>query len=339
VRRSGDGQSEVRAARTPETLGHFGPGEWAMTAAVAAMWGSSFLWIAIAIDHVESSVVPLARCVFGALVLVTFRAARRRLDREDWPRFLVLGALWMAIPFLLYPLAERTVSSSITGMINGGLPLVTAVVTAIWTRRMPTLFRIVAVVIGFTGIAIISIASVDQGTSADVKGIALLAVALLCYAVAANIAQPMYPKYGSLAPMLWMTVIASVLSLPYGLVGLARGGIDLPALGALFMLGAVGTGIAFALYGVLLSRAGTVRGMIGIFFTPIVGTILGVAVRGDKLHAAAILGMLIVLVGAVMVSRPEPRHLDSGVEEPLDLVLPESLLEVGDQVGSALDAD
>ena len=310
-----------------------------MTAAVAAMWGSSFLWIAIAIDHVESSVVPLARCVFGALVLVTFRAARRRLDREDWPRFLVLGALWMAIPFLLYPLAERTVSSSITGMINGGLPLVTAVVTAIWTRRMPTLFRIVAVVIGFTGIAIISIASVDQGTSADVKGIALLAVALLCYAVAANIAQPMYPKYGSLAPMLWMTVIASVLSLPYGLVGLARGGIDLPALGALFMLGAVGTGIAFALYGVLLSRAGTVRGMIGIFFTPIVGTILGVAVRGDKLHAAAILGMLIVLVGAVMVSRPEPRHLDSGVEEPLDLVLPESLLEVGDQVGSALDSD
>jgi len=206
-------------------------------------------------------------------------------------------------------------------------------------RTIATLFRIVAVVIGFTGIAIISIASVDQGTSADVKGIALLAVALLCYAVAANIAQPMYPKYGSLAPMLWMTVIASVLSLPYGLVGLARGGIDLPALGALFMLGAVGTGIAFALYGVLLSRAGTVRGMIGIFFTPIVGTILGVAVRGDKLHAAAILGMLIVLVGAVMVSRPEPRHLDSGVEEPLDLVLPESLLEVGDQVGSALDAD
>ena len=250
--------------------------------------------------------MPLARCLFGALVLVTFRAARRRLDREDWLRFLVLGALWMAIPFLLYPIAERTVSSSITGMINGGLPVVTAVVTAIWTRRMPTLFRIVAVTVGFTGIAIISISSVDEGTSADLKGIALLAIALLCYALAANIAQPMYGKYGSLAPMLWMTVIASVLSLPYGLVGLAHGGIDLPALGALFMLGAVGTGIAFALYGVLLSRAGTVRGMIGIFFTPIVGTILGVAVRGDKLHAAALLGMLVVIIGAVMVSRPEP---------------------------------
>jgi hypothetical protein len=29
----------------------------------------------------------------------------------------------------------------------------------------------------------------------------------------------------------------------------------------------------------------------------------------------------------------------AAVEEPLDLVLPESLLEVGDQVGSALDSD
>jgi drug/metabolite transporter (DMT)-like permease len=112
-------------------------------------------------------------------------------------------------------------------------------------------------------------------------------------------------KYGALAAMLWMTAIATVISLPLGIVGLARGGFDIETLGALFMLGAMGTGIAFAFYGVLLARAGTVRGMIGIFFTPIVGTILGVAVRGDELHALAVIGMAIVIVGAVMVSRPE----------------------------------
>jgi drug/metabolite transporter (DMT)-like permease len=300
-----------------------------MTAAVAAMWGSSFLWIAVAIDHVEAGVVPLGRCAFGAAVLVMFPAARRRLERRDWPRFVLLATLWMAIPFLLYPIAERTVSTSITGMLNGGLPVVTAVVTAFWVRRAPSAFRIIAVLVGFAGIGVISITSVDEGTSADPKGIALLGVALLCYAVAANIAQPMYGKYGSLAPMMWMAIIACVLSLPYGIVGLARGGLDLKALGALFMLGAMGTGLAFALYGVLLARAGTVRGMIGIFFTPIVGTILGVAVRGDSLHALAVVGMSIVIVGAVMVSRPEP----NGV------VLSEGLFEVRDEVGSRFDPD
>ena len=299
-----------------------------MTAAVAAMWGSSFLWIAIAIDHVETAVVPLGRCVFGAVVLVLFPSTRRRLERADWPRLVVSSALWMAIPFLLYPIAEQTVSSSITGMINGGLPVVSAVVTAFYVRRAPSVFRMVAVLIGFAGIAVISISSVDEGTSADAKGVLVLAVALLCYAFAANTAQPLFRKYGSMPPTLWMTIVATVMSLPYGVVGLARSGIDLEAMGALFMLGAMGTGIAFAIYGVLLARAGTVRGMIGIFFTPIVGTILGVAVRGDSLHALAIVGMSIVIVGAVMVSRPEPGHTP----------LSEGLPEVGDKVGSGLDA-
>lgn len=301
-----------------------------MTTALAAMWGSSFLWIAIAIDHVEAGVVPLGRCAFGALVLAMMPASRRRIERCDWPRMVLLAGLWMAIPFLLYPVAERTVSSSITGMINGGLPVVSAVVTAFYTRRAPSTFRTVAVLIGFAGIALISVTSVNEGTSADAKGVFLLAIALLCYALAANIAQPMYRKYGSLAPMMWMAIIATVMSLPYGTVGLVRSGFDLQALGALFMLGAMGTGLAFGLYGGLLHKAGTVRGMIGIFFTPIVGTILGVAVRGDTLHALAIVGMLIVIVGAVMVSRPEPGVI---------AVLPEGLFEIGDEVGSGLDAN
>ena len=303
-----------------------------MTATVAALWGSSFLWIAIAIDHVATGVVPLGRCVFGAAVLAMMPAARRRIHRRDWPRFVVLAAVWMAIPFLLYPTAEQTVSSSITGMINGGLPMVSALVTALWLRRAPSLFRIVAVLVGFSGIAIISVASVDSGRSADAKGLAMLGAALVSYAVAANVARPMYAKYGSVAPMFWMCVIAAVMSLPYGIVGLTREGFDWQALGALFMLGAMGTGVAFAIYGVLLSRAGTVRGMIGIFFTPIVGTILGVAVRGDSLHPLAFVGMAVVIVGAVMVSRPEP-----AVQSVVEL-LPEGLLEVGDEVGSRLDA-
>ena len=87
-----------------------------------------------------------------------------------------------------------------------------------------------------------------------------------------------------------------------------------------------------ALYGVLLSRAGTVRGMIGIFLTPIVGTTSGVTVRGESLHALAVVGMSIVIVGAVMVSRPEPARLRP-------VALSEGLLEVGDQVGSGLDPD
>ena len=60
-----------------------------------------------------------------------------------------------------------------------------------------------------------------------------------------------------------------------------------------------------AIYGVLLHRAGTVPGMIAIFFTPIVGTFLGVTIRDDILHPIAPVAMAVVIVGAMMTSRPE----------------------------------
>jgi len=83
----------------------------------------------------------------------------------------------------------------------------------------------------------------------------------------------------------------------------------------LFVLGFVGTGIAFAMFSVLTYRAGPVRGMIGIFFTPIVGLVLGVTVRHDRFHLIAVVGMILVVLGAILTSRPEPTRV---VASPLE---------------------
>jgi len=298
----------MRSAAVNESDVHFGPTEWGMSGLIALIWGSSFLWIAIAIDHVDVGVVPLARCLFGAAALGVFAKARRRIDREDWARFVFLGLCWMGVPFLLYPIAEQTVNTSITGMINGGIPIATAIVTALFTRVMPSPVRILAVLIGGIGITMISLSSVGDDKGADTKGVVLLLIAIMCYAVAANVARPMQAKYGALPTMLWIEIFGVLWSLPLGLRGLGNSDFTWPAIGALIALGAVGTGVAFAFYGVLLHRAGPVRGMIGIFFTPIVGMILGVTFRNDDLHVLAIVGMAIVIVGAMLTSRPEPNR-------------------------------
>ena len=286
----------------------FGPAEWALSGVISLVWGSSFLFIAIAIDHVATPVVPLARTLFGALALACFPSARRMIERADFGRIVLLSGVWMGIPFLLYPMAEETTSTAITGMINGGLPVVTVVISALWLRRMPSVFRIVSVVIGFSGIALISFASVsgdEQGASADVRGVSLLLMALVCYGIAVNLAVPMQRKYGSLRLMLWVQSCACLWSMPLGVPALFDSNYSWSAVISLFVLGAVGTGLAFAVYGVLLGRSGTVRGMIGTFFTPIVGVFLGVAFRDEHIVWLAIVGMIIVVVGAIMTSRPD----------------------------------
>ncbi|NBU16431.1 MAG: EamA family transporter, partial [Actinobacteria bacterium] len=185
-----------------DTQNHFGPAEWGMTAGVALTWGASFLFIAIAIDHVATGVVPVARLGFGALALSCFPAARRMVAREDIWRVALLGLVAMTIPFYLYPLAEQTVSSSVTGMINGSIPVTTVLAAAVLTRTMPSRRRIVAVLIGFGGIALISFGSVGDGKGASVRGVLFLLAATCCYAFTSIMSREMQVKYGTLTVLL-----------------------------------------------------------------------------------------------------------------------------------------
>ena len=276
-----------------------------MTAGVALTWGASFLFIAIAIDHVATGVVPVARLGFGALALSCFPAARRMVAREDIWRVALLGLVAMTIPFYLYPLAEQTVSSSVTGMINGSIPVTTVLAAAVLTRTMPSRRRIVAVLIGFGGIALISFGSVGDGKGASVRGVLFLLAATCCYAFTSIMSREMQVKYGTLTVLLWQELFALAFSLPLGIPAFADSDFAWSALLALFVLGAMGTGLAYVLYGMLMVRAGAVRGVIGVFFTPIVATVLGLVFRDEKVTVLAVIGMCVVICGAWLTSRPD----------------------------------
>ena len=283
----------------------FGVTEWLLTAITALIWGSSFLLIAIVIDDMASSVVPLGRVTFGALVLAFVPGARQLIPRHEWPRLIYLGLIWMAIPFLLFPLAEETTSSAVAGMINGALPISTVAVAALMARRLPHITQIIAVLIGTIGILLISYGSISTAGSADLRGVLLLIGAVLCYAIGVNVVTPLQRRYGSLPVLLHVIAFAILWTLPAGIEGLSKSEFSWQSSLALVVLGTVGTGGAFTLFGVLLKRTGPVRGMIGVFFTPIVATVLGVTLRSEALSVISVAGMLVVIAGAKMTSRPE----------------------------------
>ena len=80
-----------------------------------------------------------------------------------------------------------------------------------------------------------------------------------------------------------------------------------PMLGSLAALGALGSGMAFVLFGSLLRRTGPVRAMVPTYFTPVVGTVLGVAFNDERIQALSIAGMGVVILGAWLTSRPDGR--------------------------------
>jgi drug/metabolite transporter (DMT)-like permease len=211
----------------------------------------------------------------------------------------------MAIPFLLYPLAERTVTSSITGMMNGALPVVVAIVTAIWTKTMPSSRRIIAVLVGIAGILLIALPSIDSGDAASPIGIGLLLLALLSYAVSTNLARPLQQKYNPAALMLRVELIACIYSLPFGIYGMSQSTFAWSSFVAVAALGAVGTGYAFTLFSMLLKRTGIARSMIPTYFTPVVGTVLGVGFNNEPLVWLSVAGMGVVVIAAWLTSLPD----------------------------------
>ncbi len=285
----------------------FGTFEWGSTALLAVIWGASFLFIRIGVDSFGAGMVPAFRVGLGAAAIAVFPSSRRPVALRDWPWVATLGIVWMAFPFLLFSLGERTVPTAIAGMINGAVPLIAAAVSAMVHRRAPTLTRAVALLIGLAGVSVIAL-SAAQGThnEAHGAGVVMLLVAVLCFGVSANITPVLQRKYGATPVLLRAQLVAFVASVPYAVFVAPQASFSWGALGCMVVLGALGTGLAHAVYATLLGRTGSTRGGIALFLMPIVATILGVIVRHESLPAGVFAGAALVIVGAILTSRPEP---------------------------------
>jgi drug/metabolite transporter (DMT)-like permease len=282
----------------------FGPAEWGLLGAIALMWGSSFLLIAIGLEGFEPGLIALLRLVFGAVALSLVPRARRPVDREDLPRILVLGVVWMAVPLTLFPVAQQWIDSSRAGMINGAMPLFSALVAAILLRAAPGIRQALGLLVGFSGVVLVTLPAAE-GASAQTLGLVLALMATMLYGLAANLTVPLQQKYGAL-PVVWRAqLVATVLVLPYGLMSLPGSSFRLGSLLAIAVLGLLATGLAYVLMAILVGRAGATRGAVAIYFIPVVATFLGVVFRHETVGPLALGGVALILLGAWLTSRRE----------------------------------
>jgi len=111
-------------------------------AATSVIWGSSFLFIRVAVEHLPPSAVVFGRTALGTAFLVPLAIrnhAFRGLCRAVVP-VLVVTALDMALPTFLTAWGEERVSSSVAGILTATDPLFTAVL-ALWLIRSEAVDR------------------------------------------------------------------------------------------------------------------------------------------------------------------------------------------------------
>lgn len=282
--------------------GSFTPQDWGLFFSVAAIWGSSFLFIDIGLDAFPPGLITLLRVASGAAALLLLPKPSVSIAPDDRLRLLVLSVVWVAVPFTLFPIAEQYINSSVTGLLNGATPIFAATVAAVLLRQPARGPLLAGIVVGFVGISLISLPSIGDGAS-ESRGVFLVLAATVSYGFAINLAAPLQQRYGSLPLMARMLSLATVWTLPYGLWDIGDASWEIGPLVAVLVLGVFGTGIAFAIMGSLVGRVGSTRASFITYLIPVVSLALGVAFRDDTVAPLAIVGIGLVIGGALLASR------------------------------------
>ncbi|HKA69786.1 MAG TPA: DMT family transporter [Actinomycetes bacterium] len=277
---------------------------------VALIWGSSFLFMKVALDGLSDIQIVLIRTLLGAGVLwfvLRLRRVRLPRDRWAWIHLLVLGAIGTAMPFFLFVWAEDNgVSSGLAGIYNATTPLWTMLLALLLLaeeRIVPA--RIGGLVLGFVGV--ITVLAPWQGVGGgNLLGQLACLAAGLAYGVSLIYNRRNLPRYGigplpaafgmSIGAAGWSTVMA-------GGIGWQPVHLTWPVVLCVGALGVFGTGIAYLLFFGLLSNVGATRASTVTYVIPLVAVALGVLILGEHVAWYHFVGGAIVVLGIAVAEQ------------------------------------
>lgn len=294
---------------------------------LALLWGSSFLWMKLALGSLSPLQISLVRTFLGAVVLVVVLLLSRMTlprDRRIWGHMLFVALFSSALPFTLFAFGGLTVDSGVSGVLNSTTPLFAlAIGLVLGTEKVSDLVRMLGLALGFGGVLLI-FAPWQSANGIASWGAVLCLVGAASYAVGYSYAGRYLVNTGATPTQLAAVQLAAATGML--LVALPVGGLQPPHLhwagvAAVAVLGVFGTGAAFILnYRVIADEGATTATTVG-YLLPVVSVLLGAIFLGEQLNARVVIGMLVVLAGVALTRRrPVRAGQEVSPNETRDLV-------------------
>lgn len=271
------------------------------------VWGSSFLFMKVALEGVGPGQVAWTRLVLGALALGVIVAIRReRMPRSlrVWGHMTVLALSFCVIPFLLFSWAQQHVTSGLASIYNATTPIMTAIMAGL-LLRVERLSReqIAGIAVGITGVLVII--GPWHGLDLSQSLVAQLAIlgATACYGFSLAYMRRFVAHTGMSAltfSFLNIGIAALIMLALTPVVAWAPVQLTPVIILSLILLGALGTGLAYVWNQNVVRAWGPTRASTVTYLTPVIGVVLGILVLGERLSWNEPVGALIVFAGIVL---------------------------------------
>jgi drug/metabolite transporter (DMT)-like permease len=255
---------------------------------LGAITGSSFLFMQIGVREFGPLPTAAVRVTIAALFLLPLVGLRGLLPvlQQHWRRTFLIGVLNSGIPFACYSFALLSISTGLSAILNATVPMFGALIAWVWLRDRPTASRMLGLVIGFAGVALLAWdkASFKPGASGVAPAWAVLAclLAVLCYGISASYTKRHLAGLPPLVTAAGSQIGATLgLALPAWWLWPAQ----MPGASAWLALlagGVVCTGVAYILFFRLIENAGPPRALAVTFLVPVFAVLYGVLFLGES---------------------------------------------------------
>ena len=283
--------------------------DWLILGVLALIWGGAFVFIGVAVRHVDPLTYVWLRLTIAAVAMWTFlkfKGQQLGLPASAWGSILLLALLNNALPFTLFGWGQTHIASGLASILNATTPIWGVLVAHFLTqdeRMSPR--KIAGVLLGFGGVAVMIGPSLLSNIGTDAAAQLACVTASLSYALAAVWARRF--KRMGLSPMSVTTgqlSAGAVMMLPLALL------VDRPwtqalppieAWGAIVALALMCTAFGYVLYFRLIETSGATNALLVTLLVPPVAIFLGAVLLGETLAPQDFMGLALIALGLAAI--------------------------------------
>ncbi|WP_254537499.1 DMT family transporter [Halomarina litorea] len=278
---------------------------------LAAMWGTSFVFIKIGLEHFPPVLFAAVRYDVAGLVMLAYAVFTvdrwRPKGRHEWLSVLIAGAFVIAGYHALLYLGEQHVSGAVAAIVVSLAPVLTAVFAsvALSEERIRGL-GVVGLLFGFIGVVVVADVDPSSLAGANLAGVGLVFAGATCFALGSVLSRPLKTTLPARTTQAWAMLLGAGM---LHVAGTARGETfaavewTVPTIVSLVYLTFVSGVVAFMLYFHLLDEIGpTELNLIG-YLEPVVATLMSWLLLGELVESSTVVGFAAIFLGFALLKR------------------------------------
>lgn len=279
------------------------------------IWGTGPVITKVGLQEMSPFSFGFLRTILSLVLLLPFVVYKglHKVKREDIIPLLVVGAFGSGINTILFLGGVAKTSATASSAIFATVPLINAIAAGIILREKPTLIRVLGVVIGFLGSALIALGPsfLGQGTiDGDIFGNFLVLGSAFCWVAYIIGSKRLLEKYKPITIITFSLLSGTLILLPLSFLDFLNNPNLFSEIGVNGLLaiayGGILSGIvAFLLFQWGMQYTSAFEAGIVTYLNPVLTDIFAVPILGEKLSPVFLLGSTFILGGVFLATTYE----------------------------------